>query len=325
MIGTFPARGMIGQWLKAGVVEQGRLHRTEDGVPQGGVVSPLLLNVALHGMEQAAGVRYYPTGSGAGRQCGLPGPDQIRRRSRRSLPHPAGGARGQGTARHVAGAQGSGVQRGQDARRLPRGGLRLPGVQRPPLSRQAADQAEQGGHQTDPGTAPDRAAVPAREQRPSRDQAAQPDHPGMGQLLPDTGSPARSSASSTTTCGGSPTSGPGLSHANKPKSWVFARYFGKFNKARQDRWVFGDRESGAYMHRFAWTSIVRHQIVKAAGVTRRPRPGRVLGRRRRKPVLPINNTSLRLLQGPGRMLSDLQDPALRRGPATNPKRLGDSG
>ena len=36
MIGAFPARGMIRAWLKAGVVEQGRLHRTEDGVPQGG-------------------------------------------------------------------------------------------------------------------------------------------------------------------------------------------------------------------------------------------------------------------------------------------------
>ncbi len=66
MIGAFPARGMIRAWLKAGVVEQGRLHRTEDGVPQGGVVSPLLLNVALHGMEIAAGVRYYQTGSNAG-------------------------------------------------------------------------------------------------------------------------------------------------------------------------------------------------------------------------------------------------------------------
>ena len=30
MIGAFPARGMIRAWLKAGVVEQGRLHRTED-------------------------------------------------------------------------------------------------------------------------------------------------------------------------------------------------------------------------------------------------------------------------------------------------------
>ena len=57
---------MIRQWLKAGVVEHGRLHRTEEGTPQGGVVSPVLLNVALHGMEKAAGVRYHTTGRAAG-------------------------------------------------------------------------------------------------------------------------------------------------------------------------------------------------------------------------------------------------------------------
>jgi RNA-directed DNA polymerase len=62
MIGSFPSRGMIGQWLRAGVVENGRLRRTEEGTPQGGVVSPVLLNIALHGMEQAAGVRYLPQG-----------------------------------------------------------------------------------------------------------------------------------------------------------------------------------------------------------------------------------------------------------------------
>ena len=67
MLGTFPARGMVRQWLKAGVVEHGRLHRTEEGTPQGGVVSPVLLNVALHGMEQAAGVRYCTTGTNAGK------------------------------------------------------------------------------------------------------------------------------------------------------------------------------------------------------------------------------------------------------------------
>jgi RNA-directed DNA polymerase len=39
MLGSFPARGMVRQWLKAGVVEQGRLHRTEEGTPQGGVVT----------------------------------------------------------------------------------------------------------------------------------------------------------------------------------------------------------------------------------------------------------------------------------------------
>jgi RNA-directed DNA polymerase len=66
-LGSFPARGMVRQWLKAGVVEQGQLRRTEEGTPQGGVASPVLLNVALHGMEMAAGVRYHPTGEHAGR------------------------------------------------------------------------------------------------------------------------------------------------------------------------------------------------------------------------------------------------------------------
>ncbi len=36
-LGTFPAREMVRQWLKAGVVENGRLHRTEEGTPQGGL------------------------------------------------------------------------------------------------------------------------------------------------------------------------------------------------------------------------------------------------------------------------------------------------
>src|SRR5204863_4606480 len=33
-------------------------------------------------------------------------------------------------------------------------------------------------------------------------------------------------------------------HPNKSRHWVAARYFGKFNRARQDRWVFGDPETG---------------------------------------------------------------------------------
>ena len=45
-------------WLQAGVIDQGRFAPTVDGTPQGGVISPLLLNIALHGMEQAAGVSY---------------------------------------------------------------------------------------------------------------------------------------------------------------------------------------------------------------------------------------------------------------------------
>ena len=57
-IGPVPGRELIKQWLKAGYVEQDVFHATEQGTPQGGVVSPLLANIALHGMEEAIGVKY---------------------------------------------------------------------------------------------------------------------------------------------------------------------------------------------------------------------------------------------------------------------------
>ncbi len=40
-------------------------------------------------------------------------------------------------------------------------------------------------------------------------------------------------------------------HPNKPRHWVTARYYGTFNKSRQDQWVFGNRDSGAYLLKFA--------------------------------------------------------------------------
>ena len=62
----FPARQLIAKWLRSGVLNQGQFTPTERGSPQGGVISPLILNIALHGMEKAAGVRYITTGSNAG-------------------------------------------------------------------------------------------------------------------------------------------------------------------------------------------------------------------------------------------------------------------
>src|SRR5450631_1513890 len=52
------------------------------------------------------------------------------------------------------------------------------------------------------------------------------------------------------------------SHPNKPKRWVAGRYFGTFSTARADRWVFGDRTTGAYLPKLAWTKIERHVMVK---------------------------------------------------------------
>ena len=39
---------MIGKWLNAGVMEKGELSYAEEGVPQGGVISPMLSNIYLH-------------------------------------------------------------------------------------------------------------------------------------------------------------------------------------------------------------------------------------------------------------------------------------
>ena len=39
---------MILKWLKAWVLEDGRVTRSEAGTPQGGVISPLLATIYLH-------------------------------------------------------------------------------------------------------------------------------------------------------------------------------------------------------------------------------------------------------------------------------------
>jgi RNA-directed DNA polymerase len=51
-LNTYPAmRRLVHAWLKAGMIDQGTFAPTLRGTPQGGVVSPLLMNVALDGLE----------------------------------------------------------------------------------------------------------------------------------------------------------------------------------------------------------------------------------------------------------------------------------
>ncbi len=47
-------REVIRKWLKAGYMEDGRVYPTKAGTPQGGIISPVLANLALDGLEQVA-------------------------------------------------------------------------------------------------------------------------------------------------------------------------------------------------------------------------------------------------------------------------------
>jgi RNA-directed DNA polymerase len=292
MLGTFPARGMVAQWLKAGVVEAGRLHRTEEGTPQGGVVSPVLLNVALHGMETAAGVRYRPDG-----WIRVDSPVVIRYADDLvALCHTRQGAR-EVKARLAAWLTPRGLAFNEDKTRVVTlsEGFDFLGfnVRR---------------YGTKPLIRPSKAAVRRirerlrTELRSLRGSNAQAVIKRLNPIIRGWAAYYRTQVSSQTfkaldqylwqlTYRWAL-----LGHRNKSRPWVFARYFGKFNRSRQDRWVFGDRKSGAYMHRFAWTGIVRHQIVRHRASPDDPTLADYWAARRRKAPLPINHTRLRLYQ-----------------------------
>ncbi|MFF2464158.1 group II intron maturase-specific domain-containing protein, partial [Streptomyces mirabilis] len=85
-------------------------------------------------------------------------------------------------------------------------------------------------------------------------------------------------------------------HPHKPKKWITARYFGRFNRFRQDRWVFGDHQSGAFLLKFVWTKIVRHVLVKGWASPDDPTLTGYWNQRRRRSRPPLDRTGLSLLQ-----------------------------
>jgi len=52
---------ILRKWLKSGYLEKQVFYKTDDGTPQGGIISPVLANLALDGLERGLREKYPPT------------------------------------------------------------------------------------------------------------------------------------------------------------------------------------------------------------------------------------------------------------------------
>lgn len=281
-LGTFPGRVAVAGWMAAGVIEQGRLSPTVEGTPQGGVISPLLLNIALHGMEEAAGVRYLrcdPRGAQvAGTSPALARyaddlvvlchsrdqAEQTRQRLAEWLA-PRGLTFNQDKTRIVHLSEGFDFL-GFNVRRY---GTKLLIKPSPTAVKRMRQRIRTEVHSLRGANAD----AMIRRLNPiirgwaayyrgvvSKEVFASLDHYLWGHLY-------RWAL---------------RAHPRKSKHWVVTRYFDVFNQSRQDRWVFGDRDSGRYLRRFVWTKIVRHSVVMGTASPDDPNLVRYWAGRRRK-------------------------------------------
>ncbi len=297
MLGGFPASGMVAGWLKAGIFEAGkRFAPTEEGTPQGGVISPLLLNIALHGLEEAAGVRYRQTGRDAGMvEIGCPAltryaddlvvcchsrqqAEQVKARLAEWL-EPRGLGFNEAKTRIVHLGDGFGFL-GFDLRRYPSGKLLIkPGAMAIKRFRE-------------------RLAKEFRALRGANVAAV------LAKIVPITRGwvayyrtvvSSRVFAALTGYLWKLTYKWACWSHPNKPKRWIVGRYYRKFNKFRNDRWVFGDPDTGACLPKPAWTEIVRHTLVKGGASPDDPALAGYWAQRRQKVKPALDSYTVRLL------------------------------
>jgi RNA-directed DNA polymerase len=322
-LGSFPARDMIACWLKAGVIENGSFTPTEEGTPQGGVISPLMMNVALHGLEEAAGVRYQTSGSGAG-DTRPDSPVVIR------------------YADDLVACAHSREQAEQTKARLaewlaPRGLVFNDDKTKIVHLTEGFDFLGFNVRRYRNGKlliTPSPAAVKrlrkrlADEMRALRGSNAAAVIAALTPIIRGWAAYYRGVVSSKTFgelddyAGKLTWRWAKRSHSGKPKGWVTDRYFGRFNKFRNDHWVFGNRagrdERGnvPYLIKFAWTPIVRHQMVTGTASPDDPDLADYWAARRRRVKPPLDSYNLRLLTKQAGRCPLCRDPLAHRRPAT---------
>lgn len=304
-LGWFPARGMVRAWLKAGVVESSEFTPTEEGTPQGGVISPVLLNVALHGIEQAAGVRYRVSARGDAET--VPGCPVLVRYADDYVAMCHSREQAEQVKADLAAWLGPrGLWFNEDKTRIVHveDGFSFLGFDiRRRVDRQGSAKLF---------ITPSKESVQRLRQRLTADVRSM--HGANAAAVVFRLNPVIRGWSAYYRSVVSGRVFTGLdhhvwhatyrwarrSHPNKSRGWVAARYFGKFNKSRQDRWVFGDRGSGAYLTKFSWTKIVRHVPVRGRASPDDPALAEYWAdRRRTRKAPPADEHTVRLLRAQG--------------------------
>lgn len=259
-LGHFPSREAVRGWLRAGVLDGGRFASTLEGTPQGGVISPLLLNVALHGMEAAAGC-LNESGARARRDTTIlvryaddfavfcHSEDQ----AHRVKGELARWMRPRGVSFNEEKAKVVHLEEGFDFLRfnIHRYGEKL--LIKP--SREAVKRVRK------------RLTAEVLALRGANAGAVvkklNPIIKGWAAYYRTVVSKA-TFRSLDTHVWRLVYKWARHTHPLKPRGWAVSRYFGEFNSTRRDKWVFGDRNAGSYLYKFAWTRVDRHVMVKGA-------------------------------------------------------------
>jgi RNA-directed DNA polymerase len=278
-------------------MEGGRFAPTEEGTPQGGVISPLLLNVALDGMEGAAGVRYQSSASNAG-ALEADSPALVRYADDFVVLCHSREEAEAAKARLSAWLAQRGLAFNEDKTRIVHldEGFDFLGFH---------VQRRKDKLLITPSKASlvrVRARI-ATELRSLRGAPALVVIQRLNPIIRGWSSYYRgvvaseAFASLDTHLWRHTYKWAQRSHRNKSRHWVVAQYYGMFNPAHPNRWVFGDRKSGAYLVQFSWTRIVRHHLVKGRFSPDDPTLVEYWSRRRRRRPPPLSGPSLRLLRG----------------------------
>jgi RNA-directed DNA polymerase len=272
-IGGFPARELIKQWLKAGYMEDGVFHDTETGTPQGGVISPLLANIALHGMEQALGIRWTPTGGNLGKRVVVRYADDfvVFCKSREDAEET--------TTILTEWLAKRGLTLSTEKTRIVniKEGFNFLGYT---IRRYKSNKTRSGYKLL---ITPSKDSVKRLKGR-LMDEWRKLQGCVSSVIIKQLNPIIRGWANYYRNCVAKAT-------FNKLDQWMFkrtlhnvrrkhsnqgirgllTRYWGRFNPHRNDNWVFGDRQTGQYLIKFAWTPIKRHVLVKGRSSPDDPR------------------------------------------------------